>query len=87
MTEYPFSTSTLKDLALITCKSRATELAKLQQQEKQQCAAAQLQDQEELKAIEARIRQACLTLVSFRHVVVIFLLLTLFSYLRSAKRR
>ena len=41
----------------MTCKSRAPELANLLQQEKQQFAAAQLQDQEELKAIEARIRQ------------------------------
>ena len=51
-----FAASALKDVALLTCKSRAAELARQTEEEARAFAAAETQDQEELKAIEARIR-------------------------------
>jgi len=51
-----FVLSTLRDVALLTCRSRAAELARQTEEEERAFAAAVEQDQEELKAIEARIR-------------------------------
>jgi hypothetical protein len=52
-----FGASALKDLTLFACRSRSSELAKIQEQERQEFAAAEQQDRAELKAIEARIRE------------------------------
>ena len=57
MADHPFATSAVKDLVLMLCKSRAAELARQFEKEKQAFAAAELQDQMELQAIEARIRE------------------------------
>jgi hypothetical protein len=54
---HKLAASALRDLALLTCKSRASELAKRREQERAEFAAATQQDREELKAIEARIRE------------------------------
>ena len=51
-----FALSALRDVALLTCRSRAAELARQTEEEERAFAAAVEQDQEELKAIEARIR-------------------------------
>ena len=51
-----FALSALRDVALLTCRSRAAELARQTEEEERAFAAAVEQDQEELKAIEAASR-------------------------------